>query len=226
MTAPYYQDEHVTLYHGDALDLHHLWCPADILVTDPPYGIAWNRPATKSGAAWHNPGIQGDTDTTARDTALHHWGTTKPALVFGDLRHPPPNWRRALVFEKPSVTASGMFGAQLPWRKNWEPIYVLGTAWPATPATRSAVITTTELSAGGYSGYTTRTGHPHTKPLDVMHHLIQACPPGVIADPFAGSGSTLIAARDLGRHAIGVEIDERYCETAARRLAQTILELT
>ena len=221
----YYEDEWVTLYLGDCLTEHREWLDADVLVTDPPYGIAWDRPDT-TGAKnpWHNPGIRGDGDTDARDSALASWGG-RPALVFGSLRAEYPSaWRQMLVFRKPSATASGMFGAFLPWRKDWEPIFVMGD-WPKAPSVRSAIVETRAKSAGGYRGYATATGHPHTKPLDVMESLISACPDGVIADPFAGSGSTLKAAKALGRKSIGVEIDERYCETAAKRLAQGALDL-
>ena len=221
MTAPYYSDELVTLYHGDCREITE-WLAADVLVTDPPYGIGWKRGVWANA---HNPdandGIVNDDTTEARDAALARWGE-RPALVFGSVQAAyPVGWTRMLVFEKPAH--AGLIGSRAPWFRNWEPIFVLGT-WPDQTPTKSAVVATRQKAASGYSGYATLAGHPHAKPHDVMCDLIDACPPGTVADPFAGSGSTLVAAKLLGRKAIGVEVDERYCEIAAKRLAQGVLD--
>lgn len=219
--TPYYQDDSVTLYHGDCREVSE-WLTADVLVTDPPYGTAWRQdqhPGAKG--AMRHAGIVSDGDPAARDASMASWGS-KPALVFGDIRvAAPAHCRGVLVFHKPT-TSRPPIGRRLPWHNNWEPVYVCGN-WPPEQPTLDAVVSTRCLTASGYSGYATRAGHPHAKPLDVLEELITACPPGVVADPFAGSGSTLVAAKQLGRRAIGVEIDERYCELAARRLTQDIL---
>jgi site-specific DNA-methyltransferase (adenine-specific) len=219
---PYYADDLVTLYLGDCRAVTE-WLAADVLVTDPPYGIGWSRGDWAAAASNpHKRGITGDTDTSLRDAALTAWGAERPVLTFGSLKTAyPVGWKRMLVFHKPTV-ATGLMGNRMPWFTNWEPVFVLGD-WPDQTPSLDAVITTSARAAAGYSGYATRYQHPHAKPVDVMETLIAACPPGTVADPFAGSGSTLVAARNLGRKAIGVEVEERYCERAALRLSQDVL---
>jgi site-specific DNA-methyltransferase (adenine-specific) len=208
----YYSDKLVTLYHGDCRD-EVAWLAADVLVTDPPYGIGWkigNHP--KRGSVAHG-GIQNDADTSCRDAALAAWGD-RPGIVFGSWAAPFPPHRQVLVWRKPAD--SGVIGSTTGYRRDTELVFLTGT-WPKRSAARSSVLTTN----AGKAAYLN--GHPHAKPTSLLFHLLEWTE-GKVADPFAGSGSTLLAAKMLGRRAIGVEVDEKWCELAASRLSQDFLD--
>ena len=97
-----------------------------------------------------------------------------------------------------------------------EEIYVWGKGFRKSSPPLRSVIKTDEHRPTAVN----QIGHPTPKPIGLMETLIGRCPEGVIADPFAGSGSTLLAARNLGRKVIGVELEEKYCELIANRLSQ------
>lgn len=225
MPESYYQDDLVTLYHGDCREVT-AWLEADVLVTDPPYGRAWKQGDTGKGRGWasdNHAGIAGDATTETRDAALAMWVTwrwgDRTAIVFGDLMLPPPTGtKHVLIYDKGND--AGFTGAVGGYRRNVEAIYLVGSGHGSGLGGRTAILST-RTSAGGNLARTT--GHPHTKPLDVMSELILNTHLHVVADPFAGSGSTLVAAKHLGKRAIGVELEERYCEIAAKRLAQDTL---
>jgi hypothetical protein len=219
--TPYYEDEPVTLYHGDCRELT-LWPVADVLITDPPYGRGWRQGNIKGhrGSDAHD-GIANDHSTEARDSALAAWGQ-RPAIVFGDLMLAPPTGTQLVGIYHKASGADGMRGAIAGVRRDIEAIYFLG-GWPTGLGGRSSVFVTRRCMSAVHGLVAQTGGHPHTKAPTVMEELV-ALTKGIIADPFAGSGSTLIAAKNLGRKAIGVELEERYCEIAARRLSQGVLD--
>ena len=215
---PYYADDFVTIYHGDCRDID-AWLAADVLVTDPPYGIGWKRSANLARLSKSHDGIQNDGDTAVRDEALGLWGE-KPAAVFGSFYAPMPEAvRQVLVWHKGDT--QGVVGSTTGYRRDAEPVFLVGP-WPVRSVEWSSVVRSTR---GSWNDELAATTHPHTKPIDLMRTIVQRCPVGTVADPFMGSGSTLRAAKDLGRKAIGVELDERYCEIAAKRMGQEVLNL-
>jgi site-specific DNA-methyltransferase (adenine-specific) len=215
---PYFERDGIVIYHGDCREVLSS-IQADVIVTDPPYGIGWSRGVNAARASKAHPGIANDKDTSVRDEvllALQHL----PAIVFGSFYAPfPANIKHIMVWQKPPD--AGVVGSTTGYRRDVEPIFLVGP-WPKHPVRWSSVIP---------SGHTSmkqvcqETGHPHTKPLRLLRSLIQRCPEGVILDPFMGSGSTLLAAYLEGRRAIGIELEERYCEIAAKRLQQAVLPL-
>ena len=232
VTEPYYEDDLVTLYHGDCREVT-AWLEADVLVTDPPYGIGYRQQRMLDGttqaernqnsARLRAEGVErllADKDTSVRDAALSEWGPDRPGLVFGSWRKPrPANVVQRLLWIKDGQPNSTGY-SRMSWITGDEEIYAIGP---------SLALFVGSPRRGYYITYENRShavreaGHPTPKPLGLMEDLVARCPSGTVADPFAGSGSTLIAAKQLDRRAIGVELDERYCEIAAKRLGQDTL---
>lgn len=213
LLQPYYEDGTVTIYHASWRDVIDN-IEADVLVTDPPYGIDYNSGSRRATLA---ASIEGDKDTTERDDLLTRWESL-PAIVFGTWRIPRPVGTRArLVWD--TKGALGMGDLSIPWKPADQEMYVLGYGFAGKRTNN--VLRYAPVQAMATNGRL----HPHQKPVDLMRDLIGKCPPGVILDPFMGSGSTLRAAKDLGRKAIGIEVNEAYCEIAARRMCQEVLDV-
>jgi site-specific DNA-methyltransferase (adenine-specific) len=224
VTTPYYQDSLVTIYLCDSrliLPTLHF----DVVVTDPPYGMAYRsnsatvyRPEGDRMVRTSSPtdAIGGDDSPELRDWLLRTWHG--PALVFGTWRVRRPPCRQLIVWDKGD--SPGMGDLSLPWGPSHEEIYVIGEGF-AGPRTGS-VIRVQAYSATDAD----RPEHPTPKPPALMIKLLEKCPPEwVICDPFLGSGATLVAAKLLGRHAVGIEIEEKWAAEAARRCGQGVLGL-
>jgi len=207
----YYSHDGITIYHGDCREIMpQVMEQAACIVTDPPYGIAY-----ESGYEGSLPrSIAGDTDTSLRDWMVEIW--EGPALMFGTWKRPiPDKVRQVLIWD--TKGALGMGALDLPWKPSHQQIYVIGTGFHGHRGTD--VLQYAPVQSMASQGRT----HPHEKPVALLKEVISKCPDGLILDPFMGTGSTLSAAKGLRRNAIGIEIEERYCEVAATRLQQEVL---
>jgi len=225
---PYYTDSTgtITIYHGDSIEVSKHLPKRTVIVADPPYCSGGfnetSKAAGSKGTIQNDRDIQGDTASTETYVEMlrmllrqtvpsaaylftdwRMWTHTKVASELAGLR-----CRGMVVWDK------GHGGMGVRWKMQHELI-----CWSSR--VRS------QMGAGlGNVVKSARSGnelHPTEKPLDLMRLLISNVEEGTILDPFMGSGTTLVAAKLEGRKAIGIEIEERYCEIAAKRLAQEVL---
>jgi site-specific DNA-methyltransferase (adenine-specific) len=206
----YFQDDYITLYHADCLE-EQAWLQAEVLVTDPPYGM--NRQLDRAGRK-----IANDATVIVRDQALSIWGGEKPGIVFGHWqKQRPANITHLAVWNKMHMSLGA---GNSPFATSHEEIYLIGTNRGWVGKMREQTVLNYPNLLGD-----NRPDHPTPKPIPLMEHLINKTV-GIIADPFAGSGSTLLAARNLGRKAIGIELEEKYCELIANRLSQQTFDFS
>ena len=212
MTEPYYEHAGITIYHGDCREILPNMAAPSVVLTDPPYGIDYKSSFRRlPGFA---DSIAGDSDTSSRDAALALCGC--PGIVFGTWKTPPPAGTRTMLIWD-TGGALGMGALDLPWKPSWQAIYIIGKGF--TGKRDGGVLRFSPVQSMSKNGRV----HPHQKPLALMGALLGKCPAGVVLDPFMGSGSTLVASKNHGRRAVGIELDEKYCEIAAQRLSQEVM---
>lgn len=220
---PYYQHNGITIYHGDCRDVLPRIDRADAVITDIPYGV--NLGVDKDMRA-NGHGLAKRAYATYEDTYENYCTIVAPALAqaFGIAE-------RGAVFTGPHMQelpkAAAIGGVYCPagsGRHSWGfktffPVLFYGTDPELHMGARPNILISTAQAE--------KNGHPCPKPLEWMEWLVSrtSLEDELILDPFMGSGTTLRAAKNLGRCAIGIEIEERYCEIAARRLSQEVMEL-
>lgn len=223
--TPYYADDRARIYLGDAREVLPTLGrgTVDLIVTDPPYGVdfksGWSehdRIAGDDGVSLDVPGVLALAARTMRER--RHLYCFGPAALVSE----PFTAAVELIWDKGSVSMGDL---SQPWSRNYEPI----TFAVYTPSVKARDSGRGRLSARLRQGAVLRVPrlggtasrrHPTEKPVPLLRMLIESSSliGETVLDPFAGVGSTVVAAVAEGRRGVGIEIDERYCERAARRL--------
>ena len=207
MLSPYYQDELVTLFHGDSEDCFCEIPHYDIVVTDPPYGIKHPTDFHKRGRGRlaecaNYPTVHGDTRPFNPQTWIDRpcclWG----ANYFADKLPISSGW---LVWDKERPDDLDQATCELAWTNFVKGVRRFRFLWNGfMRASKEPLV------------------HPTQKPIALFRWILSLryTPAGIMLDPYVGSGASLLAAKQMGRRAIGVEIHEPYCEAAAKALEQ------
>lgn len=208
---PYYQDSACTIYHGDCREIMPQLPLSDIVITDPPYGMEFvsNFRFVKHGK------IAGDEELPLDAIWLAISKAERAAYVFC-------RWDNFYQMPKPKSVIAWV-------KNNWsmgDLEHEHGRQWEACcfyPRARHEFVS--HIPDVIFADRTGNELHPTEKPQELIGKIIASNVGETILDPFMGSGTTLLAAKEHGRRAVGVEIDESRCETAAKRLAQEVLAL-
>lgn len=206
--TPYYEQDGITIHHGDAREVFPV-SDVDVILTDPPYGtgqkIAYDvyrdyMPQWTDIMTWllsiGKPTAFTMSHTRLRDLpSWPQWVGCWDKVFTGGIVHVgcSPTWEPICFYGLPSKTRGV---------RRWDDVFRF------TPA------------GFPFNRPHDADGHPCPKPVDLYVALINVMPDGVIGDPMMGSGTTLVAAKLIGRKAVGCDLSERYCEIAAKRLAQ------
>ena len=212
---PYYQDEAVTIYHSDCRDILPTLKDIDLIITDPPYGISYNSGYYKYGNP-HKP-VVGDLSYPVEILNVCLRLATRAVFTFcrWDILHILPKPESVIVWVKNNWSAGDL---QHEYGRMWEAIAFYPRSQHKFIGRPSDVIHCDRIAP-------TALTHPTEKPIPLLKQIIKANVGTTILDPFAGSGTTLMASKELGRRCIGIEIKEEYCETAALRCSQMVFDL-
>lgn len=208
LPKPYYDHGGITIYHGDCLEALPELDPVDLVLTDPPYG---------HGKKW-----QGGT-----------WATNS---MYSDAE----KWDHAKVNNRLIIQATEAGKNAIVWGGNyytlppsrcwfaWDKVEKMDTLADFELAWTSFDRPAKSFVCHRQNGEDRK--HPTQKPLKLIRWCVLQADKketqNTILDPFMGSGTTLVAAKELGRKAIGIEIEEKYCEIAVKRLSQEVFDFS
>ena len=216
---PYYEHAGIVIYHGDCREILPGLPKSDLLLTDPPYGIGADADAHKRSGAVQGHGNRRaarriyeasnwDANPPDAQTIALIRGHAKYQIIFGGNFFALPASRCWLVWDKQNAD-NDFADCELAWTNLDKAVRKIAWLWNGFARENNEP----------------RFNHPTQKPLGVLKWAIGQAPDrcDTILDPFMGSGTTLVAAKNLGRKAIGIEIEEKYCEIAAKRLSQEVM---
>jgi DNA modification methylase len=205
---PYFEQDGITIFHGDCREVLPTLGPVDLVLTDPPYGIGTDKMTLGNG---HRRVFRGECswDSAPADLAPL-LALDVPTVIWGGNHFQLPPSRGWLVWDK-GTGDNDYADCELAWTNRDAVVRRYFRSW---------------VGANAKEQLDTDRFHPTQKPLALMRWCIEFFPNAqTILDPFMGSGSTLRAAKDLGRKAIGIELEEKWCEVAAKRMSQSVLPL-